>query len=98
MKTMKSSKTEAIKHTERYSRRHRKSDRKLQKVINRLVRRILLLIVCSSFFFFSRRRGHTRLQGDWSSDVCSSDLWTAGAARGPAAHGRLCPAAGGYHL
>src|SRR5256885_8705398 len=29
--------------------------------------------VCSVFFFSSRRR-HTRLQGDWSSDVCSSDL------------------------
>src|SRR5256885_5172579 len=28
---------------------------------------------CSLFFFSSRRR-HTRLQGDWSSDVCSSDL------------------------
>src|SRR2546426_397604 len=31
------------------------------------------------FFFFSSRRRHTRLQGDWSSDVCSSDLrasWT----------------------
>src|SRR5256885_10264278 len=28
---------------------------------------------CSVFFFSSRRR-HTRLQGDWSSDVCSSDL------------------------
>src|SRR5256885_11733791 len=26
------------------------------------------------FFFFSSRRRHTRLQGDWSSDVCSSDL------------------------
>src|SRR5256885_12927734 len=25
-------------------------------------------------FFFSSRRRHTRLQGDWSSDVCSSDL------------------------
>src|SRR5205807_4476745 len=24
-------------------------------------------------FFFSSRRRHTRLQGDWSSDVCSSD-------------------------
>src|SRR6266850_4102689 len=32
-------------------------------------------IIC--FFFFSSRRRHTRLQGDWSSDVCSSDLaWT----------------------
>src|SRR5256885_594787 len=25
------------------------------------------------WFFFSSRRRHTRLQGDWSSDVCSSD-------------------------
>src|SRR5256885_302114 len=24
--------------------------------------------------FYSSRRRHTRLQGDWSSDVCSSDL------------------------
>src|SRR5256885_6733483 len=30
------------------------------------------------FFFFSSRRRHTRLQGDWSSDVCSSDLVRAG--------------------
>src|SRR5205807_8612739 len=29
---------------------------------------------CQSLFFFSSRRRHTRLQGDWSSDVCSSDL------------------------
>src|SRR2546426_1062124 len=29
---------------------------------------------CLCFFFFSSRRRHTRLQGDWSSDVCSSDL------------------------
>src|ERR1022692_831381 len=36
-------------------------------------------------FFFSSRRRHTRLQGDLSSDVCSSDLGTgevsAGATR-----------------
>src|SRR5256885_16458237 len=31
-------------------------------------------VVISLFFFFSSRRRHTRLQGDWSSDVCSSDL------------------------
>src|SRR5688500_19542638 len=30
-------------------------------------------------FFFSSRRRHTILQGDWSSDVCSSDLGSAGA-------------------
>src|SRR5205807_5889682 len=39
---------------------------------------IALLIVI--FFFFSSRRRHTRLQGDWSSDVCSSDLGLMGAA------------------
>src|SRR5262249_57783622 len=27
------------------------------------------------FFFFSSRRRHTRLVSDWSSDVCSSDLY-----------------------
>src|SRR4051794_41812434 len=34
----------------------------------RLARFVLL------FFFFSSRRRHTRWTGDWSSDVCSSDL------------------------
>src|SRR5580698_11361475 len=29
----------------------------------------------SGFFFFSSRRRHTRLTCDWSSDVCSSDLY-----------------------
>src|ERR1039457_1275352 len=33
------------------------------------------------FFFFSSRRRHTRLQGDWSSDVCSSDLRPHGLSR-----------------
>src|SRR5438094_9451992 len=28
-------------------------------------------------FFFSSRRRHTRSYGDWSSDVCSSDLGLA---------------------
>ena len=28
-----------------------------------------------NFFFFSSRRRHTRSLCDWSSDVCSSDLW-----------------------
>src|SRR6266566_5869253 len=38
--------------------------------------------VCDKFFFFfSSRRRHTRLQGDWSSDVCSSDLEPRGAYR-----------------
>src|SRR5438094_6699708 len=34
----------------------------------------LWFFVCSYFFFFSSRRRHTRSYGDWSSDVCSSDL------------------------
>src|SRR5215467_1076806 len=33
-----------------------------------------MFFVMFFFFFFSSRRRHTRLQGDWSSDVCSSDL------------------------
>src|SRR5256885_3869317 len=33
-----------------------------------------LKCMLSIVFFFSSRRRHTRLQGDWSSDVCSSDL------------------------
>src|SRR5256885_10693943 len=32
-------------------------------------------VVVVRVFFFSSRRRHTRLQGDWSSDVCSSDLY-----------------------
>src|SRR6266516_5281849 len=32
------------------------------------------LLLVYLFFFFSSRRRHTRSYGDWSSDVCSSDL------------------------
>src|SRR5256885_5757276 len=57
------------------------------------------------FFFFSSRRRHTRLQGDWSSDVCSSDLdadcrrggavrRNTGAARGAGGAGRAAAARG----
>src|SRR5256885_11569698 len=35
----------------------------------------------TALFLFSSRRRHTRLQGDWSSDVCSSDLKTVRAPR-----------------
>src|SRR5437879_4398074 len=34
----------------------------------------LLILLLLFFFFFSSRRRHTRYIGDWSSDVCSSDL------------------------
>src|SRR3712207_6557917 len=32
--------------------------------------------MCVSVFFFSSRRRHTRYWRDWSSDVCSSDLYS----------------------
>src|SRR2546430_1944680 len=32
-------------------------------------------VVSMLFFFFSSRRRHTRFDCDWSSDVCSSDLF-----------------------
>src|SRR2546430_4452224 len=36
----------------------------------------LLDAVLLLFFFFSSRRRHTRFDCDWSSDVCSSDLFS----------------------
>src|SRR5438034_9624406 len=36
---------------------------------------VLLFIFFFFFFFFSSRRRHTRSLCDWSSDVCSSDLY-----------------------
>src|SRR5574341_1896390 len=35
---------------------------------------LFLYLRIFGFFFFSSRRRHTILVGDWSSDVCSSDL------------------------
>src|SRR3712207_79623 len=34
-----------------------------------------LVITLAACIFFSSRRRHTRYWRDWSSDVCSSDLW-----------------------
>src|SRR5438874_2773304 len=48
------------------------------------VRWVLWVLIYSTlrlvlfFFFFSSRRRHTRSLRDWSSDVCSSDLWMEG--------------------
>src|SRR5690606_41047548 len=39
---------------------------------------VSLLHVFYIFFFFSSRRRHTRFSRDWSSDVCSSDLYFSG--------------------
>src|SRR5690348_17997426 len=43
---------------------------------------LLAVLIFFFFFFFSSRRRHTRWTGDWSSDVCSSDL--------PAPHAAEC--------
>src|SRR5690606_40516181 len=37
--------------------------------------------------FFSSRRRHTRFSRDWSSDVCSSDLWAETFSSGDAIRG-----------
>src|SRR5437762_9547681 len=42
-----------------------------------------------NFYFFSSRRRHTRYIGDWSSDVCSSDLGKSRTARSPVSARRL---------
>src|SRR5437762_14227527 len=52
------------------------------------------------FFFFSSRRRHTRYIGDWSSDVCSSDLDTTDlneAARVGVGHAPELAKMGGIH-
>src|SRR5437660_7274668 len=38
----------------------------------------LFIFIFFIFFFFSSRRRHTRWPRDWSSDVCSSDLYANG--------------------
>src|SRR5574337_1715725 len=50
--------------------------------------RILSLSLILVFFFSSRSR-HTRLSGDWSSDVCSADLAEGVRAVYPAAIGGM---------
>src|SRR5256885_16872548 len=49
-------------------------------------------------FFFSSRRRHTRLQGDWSSDVCSSDLLSLAAEGSCTIGGNLGTNAGGTQV
>src|SRR5439155_15851909 len=47
----------------------------LEKTVRILTAGCAAETTCSRFFFSSRRR-HTRWPRDWSSDVCSSDLYT----------------------
>src|SRR5690606_39909666 len=37
---------------------------------------VVAVSVCICVFFVSSRRRHTRFSRDWSSDVCSSDLFS----------------------
>src|SRR5688572_32612651 len=61
----------------------------LGKMVEGRIIIICFINVVFVFVFFSSRRRHTRFDCDWSSDVCSSDLVAADAARGPP----LAPAA-----
>src|SRR5438876_7263630 len=47
-------------------------------------------------FFFSSRRRHTRWTGDWSSDVCSSDLDPASRLPVVGASGAVAAVLGAY--
>src|SRR5437879_12735320 len=49
---------------------------------------VLFFFFVFFFFFFSSRRRHTRYIGDWSSDVCSSDLGQHARGAGTRAFGR----------
>src|SRR5690554_7158989 len=48
---------------------------KSDAMVGLLVCLVSIIIYFNFFFFFSSRRRHTRCGRDWSSDVCSSDLW-----------------------
>src|SRR5205085_8660557 len=47
-------------------------------------------VAVACYFFFSSRRRHTRLDCDWSSDGCSSDL-TPIPTPSPTLSGEFCP-------
>src|SRR5256885_5924126 len=77
-----------IKNTERDLKR----TEEVMEIVWRMWFQIKIDIAGSCFFFFfSSRRRHTRLQGDWSSDVCSSDLLGFGRGRN---RGRVAVAPG----
>src|SRR5690606_40825978 len=47
---------------------------------------VYVTIAMFTLFFFSSRRRHTRVSRDWSSDVCSSDLFALLHAGGEVLH------------
>src|SRR5256885_4920497 len=60
-----------LKTRERWTQLHNSTSQILNTVLRDLQMRDLEKRL--KVIFFSSRRRHTRLQGDWSSDVCSSD-------------------------
>src|SRR5699024_12059689 len=50
-----------------------------------------ILRTLTNFFFFSSRRRHTRSKRDWSSDVCSSDLYLIRSFDFPSAQALVLP-------
>src|SRR5690348_13060737 len=50
----------------------------INKILYRCIKNVLVDVLYQmyKFFFFSSRRRHTSWTGDWSSDVCSSDLFS----------------------
>src|SRR5690242_7617903 len=57
-----------------------------------------MLAMVIVIFFFSSRRRHTRLTCDWSSDVCSSDLFFRGPGSAQATGYGIFPASFRDHL
>src|SRR5256885_12692636 len=53
---------------------HVRTDQEWYDVVNVKMTTLYARVQMVLHFFISSRRRHTRLQGDWSSDVCSSDL------------------------
>src|SRR6266436_3981546 len=47
-------------------------------------------MISNFFFFFSSRRRHTRCSRDWSSDVCSSDLFRISIPKRPGRRSLVC--------
>src|SRR5256885_8564942 len=46
----------------------------LDRLVRRGTARGAVVVVASDFFFFFKQKTAYEIQGDWSSDVCSSDL------------------------
>src|SRR5256884_3249008 len=53
------------------------SEQRMMRITRRRMAAPLGSMVFRFVFFFSSRRRHTRCSRDWSSDVCSSDLFEA---------------------